>query len=187
MVELLVVLVIIGILAAVATPLFIQNTQRARAAEAVAGMGLIRQAQRDYNINALTYFNIIPSTTAFVSNINNPLPTTVVASVPTPATAGVAISVGISQYFSNRAYSVSVTAAGTAGASGLFTVPFAQNFIITATGASSDLCSTVNSTNCAIRANQVNAGAGSTILEMDNTGRIFISYGNGAANTWSPY
>ena len=51
MVELLVVLVIVAILAAVATPIYLANVKRSRASEAVATMALIRQSLRDYQIN----------------------------------------------------------------------------------------------------------------------------------------
>ena len=68
MIELLVVLVIIAILAAVATPLFLANTKRAKASEAVATMGLIRQAQRDYKTNNNTYFDVASD------KIQKPLP-----------------------------------------------------------------------------------------------------------------
>ena len=58
MVEVLVVLVIVAILAAVATPIYLANVQRSRASEAIASMALIRQAERDYVINAANYFDI---------------------------------------------------------------------------------------------------------------------------------
>jgi len=107
LVEVLVVLLIIGILAAVATPLYLQHAKRARASEAVAGMGLIRQAQRDYRINSGTYFDIALNGTT--GNIQNPLPTSVTAGVPIPATAGVDVDMEVTQYFSNGAYSVDAT------------------------------------------------------------------------------
>ena len=44
--------------AAVATPLYLSNTRRARASEAVATMGLIRQAERDYKINNNAFFDV---------------------------------------------------------------------------------------------------------------------------------
>src|SRR3989338_383448 len=58
MVELLVVLVIVAILAAVATPIYLANVQRSRASEAVSAMALIRQALRDYQITANAYFDV---------------------------------------------------------------------------------------------------------------------------------
>jgi type IV pilus assembly protein PilA len=48
MIELLVVLLIIGILAAVAAPMFLANSVKAKASEAVAAVGTIRSAMRVY-------------------------------------------------------------------------------------------------------------------------------------------
>lgn len=186
MVELLVVLVIIGILAAVATPLFIQNTRRARASEAIATMSLIRQALRDYNINTGKYFTIAKNATEYDSNIDNPLPSSVTGTTPTPATAGVAVDADIAQYFSNRAYSVDADVIDdNNGLSNLFDNPPAQDFIVLADGDDSDLCTADEEANCALKADEVNNGSKAYILEMDNSGRIFISYDNGT--NWSPY
>ena len=57
LVELLVVLVIVAILAAVATPLYLQNTRKAKASEAVATLGLLRDAERDYRSQHDLYFD----------------------------------------------------------------------------------------------------------------------------------
>ncbi|MEI6437983.1 MAG: type II secretion system protein [Candidatus Omnitrophota bacterium] len=48
MIELLVVLLIIGILAAVAAPMFLASSDKAKASEAVAAIGSIRSAERIY-------------------------------------------------------------------------------------------------------------------------------------------
>ena len=170
MVELLVVLVIVAVLAAVATPLYLANTQRARASEAIAALGLIRQAQRDYNVNHNTYFDITGG------NIQNALPSSVTAGVPTPATAGVAVNMGTAQYFSNAAFSVDATAP----ASARFTTPGPVDFLITANGANSVACSGVL-TDCAVKDTEIT----NYRLEMDNSGRIFVSYDGGT--TWGAY
>jgi len=155
MVEILVVLLIIGILAAVATPLYLAQTQRAKASEAVATMGMIRAAERDYFGRSNSYLNVSSGNLSTALGVN----------------------VGTSQYFSNAAYSV---AQGAAGASGLFTTPGAVDFVVTATGTASVPCSG-NLTDCAIKAGDV----ADYLLEMDNSGRAFVSYNNGTA--WSAW
>ena len=185
MVELLVVLVIVGILAAVATPIYLQNVQRSRAAEAIATMGLLRQAQRDYQLNSNNYFDTnggsaTPDTTN--GQIQNGLPTSVTAATgaPSPLTAGANVNVGTAQYFSNSAFSVDSVNQSATGASALFTGPKSVNFIVTANGNNSRACSGAI-TNCAVKASEV----ANYRLEMDNSGRIFVSYDNGT--TWSAY
>ncbi len=197
MIELLVVLIIIAILAAVATPLFLANTNRARASEAVAAMSLIRQAMRDYGINNNnTYFNITTdaNTTANGGHIQNGLPTTVTAAgVPTPATAGLNVNTNISRYFSNHAYTVTnAPAAWTSTINGTtYTIPAGSavlgtpalpiNFLIAAFGSNSRLCTAGDTSSCA-----TNAGEVATFgLFMDNTGRTFVSYDAGV--TWAAY
>ena len=189
MVELLVVLVIIAILAAVATPLFLANTQRARVSEAVATMGLIRQAERDFFINRNTYFDIAVDATD--GNIQNAVPTTVgTDGAPTPSDAGVTVDIGVSRYFSNQAFSVAARGtsgtglADTDGASNLFTSPAAVDFIVTVNGTSSVACSPTITTNCATNA----ADVVNFDLEMDNSGRIFVCYNTcGTPANWSAY
>lgn len=164
MVELLVVLVIIGILAAVATPIFLGNTQKAKASEAVAAMSLIRQAQRDYFINNNTYLTSI-------STINDPLPT------------GVAVNTGVAQYFSNEAYKV--VPANSPEVKAPFSAPLAQDYVIRVSGSASKQCLGNSDTICAIKQNDIKDFE----LEMDNSGRVFVSYGkdtNGNAK-WQKY
>jgi prepilin-type N-terminal cleavage/methylation domain-containing protein len=48
LVELMVVVIIIGILAAVATPIYSSQTRRARTSEAITALGAVRQAERVY-------------------------------------------------------------------------------------------------------------------------------------------
>ncbi len=198
MVELLVVLIIVAILAAVATPIYMANTRRAKASEAVAAMGLIRQALRDYQLSHTFYFDINGGTATVVAagTIQNGLPTRLVVAAdnsttgqPVPGTAGVQVDQGVAKYFSNGAYSVD--AAGTAadgtrqdmgtGTSTLFTTPHAVDFIIRANGANSEACVGDADTNCAT----TNIEVANYRLEMDNSGRTFVSYDAGA--TWSAY
>ena len=177
MVELLVVLVIIAILAAVATPLFLANTNRSRAAEAIAAMSLIRQGERDFTLQRGGAFFDIGA-----GNILNGLPSSVAAGVPTPATAGLLINQGVAQFFSNASYTVATGAAGGMGASGQFANPPVQNFLITAAGAASIPCAGALA-DCALNQPAI----ATYVLEMDNSGRAFVSYAAGAVGTWSAY
>ena len=62
LVELMIVVIIVGILAAVAIPMYQGATERAKASEAVAALGTIRGAMRVYYAEHGTYIN--PSFTA---------------------------------------------------------------------------------------------------------------------------
>jgi len=181
MVELLVVLVIVGILAAVATPLYLQHTKRAKASEAIASMGLIRQALRDYKVNHTTYFDV--AELANGGNIYKPLPTSVVLAtgVPTPDPSGVEVDAGVAQYFSNSSFYVAAVNQDVDGASGKLTNPPTVDFLISANGNNSDACDGSNDTNCAVHAADVSTYR----IEMDNSGRIFVSYDSGT--TWGAY
>jgi prepilin-type N-terminal cleavage/methylation domain-containing protein len=195
MVELLVVLVIVAILAAVATPIYLANTQRARASEAIATMGLLRQAMRDYRVNANTYYDIAAATD--VGNIQNAIPisVTLATGAPNPATAGAVVDVGTAQYFSNGSFTIDSggntgVPADADGSSGLFADPPAQDFVIRASGKSTGLtapfgrnhpCATGDVGNCSAKGGEVE----NYRIEMDNSGRTFISYDGGT--TWAAY
>ena len=195
-VELLVVLVIIAILAAVATPIYLNNANKARASEAIAALGLIRHAEREYRINNNTYFDVAAN--AALGNIQGVLPTVVnpANGAPGNATDGLAINLGTTQYFSNGSYTVEASGTGAlptpAGSSGLFVAPPAQDFIISVTGNGAAVvapfgqnrpCAAglTDPANCSAKGAEVN----NYRLEMDNSGRIFVSYDSGA--TWAAY
>lgn len=57
LVELMIVVIIVGILAAVAIPMYQRSTERAKAAEAVAALGTIRVSLRNYYAEHRTYAN----------------------------------------------------------------------------------------------------------------------------------
>jgi prepilin-type N-terminal cleavage/methylation domain-containing protein len=177
MVELLVVLVIVAILAAVATPIYLANVQRSRASEAVSSMALIRQAQRDFRINANAYFDIA------TDDVDLPLPTVAIAADGTYlGTAGVAVNAGVARFFSNEAFSVDAgTGIAANGTSGLFLSPNAVDFIISATGNIGDNCAAGATTDCTTNGTEVT----NYRLEMDNSGRTFVSYDSGT--TWAAY
>ena len=172
MVELLVVLVIIGILAAVATPIFLGNTQKAKASEAVATMSLIRQAQRDFFINNNNYITS-------ASDISKTLPN------------GFNIDTGMTQYFGNDAFKVVQASSGESkapftqndGSGNNPTAPAAQDFVIIADGGKSNSCASTatSADNCAIKQGDVKE----FLLEMDNSGRTYVSYDGGT--NWQKY
>jgi len=162
MVELLVVLIILGILVAVAAPMYFANTKRARSSEAVAMMGTIRQAERDHMINHPG--QILTGTLG----TTNPI-------------SALQVTAGVARYFSDSAYSVATT--------NLTAAPFntvnAVDFVITADGGNTTACTGATPANCALKATEVNVGGQEYILEMDNSGTIYVSYDNG--NTWSEW
>jgi prepilin-type N-terminal cleavage/methylation domain-containing protein len=57
LVELMIVVIIVGILAAVAIPMYSGATEKARATECVAALGTIRSALRNYYAEHVTYVN----------------------------------------------------------------------------------------------------------------------------------
>ena len=200
MVELLVVLLIVGILAAIATPLFLAHTKRAKASEAVATMSQIRQAERDYNVShPNSYFSI--NSNAIGNYISQVIPDSVNTSgVPTPAARGVDVNPGVAQYFSTTSFSVDASS----GKAWLTTTPgdptTPVDFVITANGSVNVACSAYTPTtgtppvpntnpltnSCAVHYisgtdNQVAVFR----LQMDNSGRIFVSYDAGV--TWSAW
>ena len=182
LVELLVVLLIIAVLAAIETPLYLQNAQRARASEAVATLSLIRQALRDNRVNTNLYFEIDPD------EIQNPLPLTIAGDGSrTPDDAGVNVDAGIAQYYSNAAYSVAAGNTSGVPTDATFSGPAVQDFLIYADGSASVQCVSGGvETNCAVKATQVNGSSGDAIdVKMDNTGRIFVRYGDLAS--WEAY
>lgn len=199
MVELLVVLVIIAILAAVAVPIYLANVDKSKASEGVAAMSLIRQAQRDYKTTGGNYFNVadVAASTTVDGNLKLALPTSAtVAGVPTPNPSGVKVDVGTTQYFSSHAYTVSVgPATWTATINGVtLLVPASAvgfpaapvDFVIAISGANSSACvtSTGAGISCATKAAEVSTYQ----LMMDNSGRTFVCYGTcGTATNWSTY
>lgn len=182
LVEIMIVVFIIALLAAIAIPNFTRHTRRAKASEAVASMSMIRQAMRDYFINTGEHFNIT------TGRIDDALPDSVTAGVPTPITAGVDLDIGgqlrVAQFFSNPAFTVDDDDAGgfdANGLSNLFANPSAVDFIISVTGLPA-VNPTCGNTDCAINAGVVEDYR----LEMDNTGRVFVSY-DGDGGPWESY
>lgn len=174
MVELLVVLIILAILVAVAAPMYFGNVDRAKASEAVAAAGTIKQALRDYFVSHNAYFGITSG------NIDSALPTSVAAGVPTPSSAGVNVNLGVTQYFSNAAYTVTAVAPAwnaniTPGAPG-----DPVDFLVNVNGSASVACS-AGSVDCAVKNEEV----ANFRVQMDNSGRTFVSYN--AGTNWQAY
>ena len=57
LVELMIVVIIVGILAAVAVPMYSGATEKARATECVAALGTVRSALRNYYAEHVTFVN----------------------------------------------------------------------------------------------------------------------------------
>jgi prepilin-type N-terminal cleavage/methylation domain-containing protein len=166
MVELLVVLLIIGILAAVAAPFFLGSTDKAKASEAVAAMGSIRSAERTYFSQNNAYLAVTDGKTYFGTDTGN-------------KNSELGVSVHGEKYFSPEAYTVDTTAT-------TFTdgTTVAQDFLIKADGgASIDLVA--NTKDGARNADQVNVSGKELKVEMDNTGLAMYSADGGT--TWNNY
>jgi len=149
MIELLVVLLIIGILAAVAAPMYLIHTEKAKASEAVGVMSLIRQAEREYFTVHNAYLEVGSGKIE-----NDPAD-------PSALNRGLGVIIGPSQYFGKADYSVSLTLTSTLG----ITDP--KDFVIkcSSTGATTDT-------------NIRNPGdVTGWSLEMDNSGQIMFKPG----------
>jgi len=173
LVEIMIVVFIVALLAALAIPNFTRHTRRAKAGEAIATMSLIRQAMRDYDINNNTHYDVA------TGNIDNNIPLLASINLATGAVTGanngVDIDVGVAQYFSNAAFSVDAVN----HVSARFTNPGPVDFVISTDGSNSVACGAAD---CAINAGIVT----NYRLEMDNTGRVFISY-DGDGGPWEAY
>ena len=162
MIELLVVLLIIGILAAVAAPLFLQNSDKAKASEAVAALGSIRVAERTYFSTNKVYLPVTDGAVYF-SGTNGDL----------------GVHVHGNKYFSPKAFTVAVTttdanfSSAVGGAAPL-------DYVITADGAISENL-TVDATNGARSAGDVN----NILVKMDGSGTAIYSTDTGG--TWTKF
>lgn len=167
MVELLVVLIILAVLVAVAAPMYLANVDRAKASEAVAAMGTIRQAEREYNIKHSPNFLDVSA-----GNLPNK---------PEASTnKGLDINIGVPQYFCNQAYTVDV-----GGSSARFVGPAAASYLITVDGSqcvqtgggtydhdADPLTAEIANPRFSIKADDVNKYR----AEMDDSGRVYVSY-----------
>lgn len=95
LIELMVVVIIVGILAAAAVPIYIAQTRRARTSEAVAGLGAIRSVERVYYTEKSAYLAVS------AGNIKNN---------PEDTSPGLGLDFGNNTYFDNSCFSVATDA-----------------------------------------------------------------------------
>lgn len=165
LIELAMVLLILGVLLTISTPMFLVHLYRGRASEAVAVMGLIRQGEREYFAKHNAYLDV---DSPYISN------------GPEDSPEGLDIRIAAAQYFSRHAFSVDVPGSSTHFATAP-TTPV--DFVIKALGSASVQCSGAG-TDCAVRQTEVI----NFELEMDNTGRVFVCYGTCAdADNWKSW
>ncbi len=157
MIELLVVLLIIGILAAVAAPMYLVHTEKAKASEAVGVLSLIRQAEREYYTVHNSYLGVVSP------NIEKD---------PAATPPGLGVKVDPAHYFSMDCYSVDVAGAFSNAIGGT-----AVDFVIRAKGS---LSKTLSGSAGARNPTDVSKYE----VEMDNTGQIIFT-SDGSA--WKSY
>jgi prepilin-type N-terminal cleavage/methylation domain-containing protein len=97
LVELMVVVIIVGVLAAVATPVYMSNTRRAKLGEALATMGTMRAAENVYNTEFARFLPVASP------NLTNE---------PNAAAPGLGINVDSNHYFDKACFSVTIDSSG---------------------------------------------------------------------------
>ncbi|MEI6437984.1 MAG: type II secretion system protein [Candidatus Omnitrophota bacterium] len=177
MIELLVVLLIIGILAAVAAPMYLSNTSKARVSEAVAGAGAIRSGERTYmsqngSLSPLTITTSADASLYFGTASGN-------------RSSDLGVQIHGNKYFSPESYRVGSSSKGTFAWSGTVvgTTEIApQDFLITVTGANSSALSGSN-----LDGASSNADVSGYIIQMDNSGRVIWTEGTSSPAVWAKY
>jgi prepilin-type N-terminal cleavage/methylation domain-containing protein len=162
MIELLVVLLIIGILAAVAAPLFLSNSDRAKASEAVAALGAIRSAERTYKAQTGSY---TVDGALYVTGASSEVGSLIGVIIESP------------KYFANTAYAVDV------GGSFSATVPAgsaaAQDFVIGANGTTAagagQYAGFNRNLSVAVHGGRNSEQVSNIKVEMDNSGKIIYT------------
>jgi MSHA pilin protein MshA len=169
MIELLVVLLIIGILAAVAAPLFLSNSTKAKISEGVAGAGSIRSAERTYDSQNGAY---LPVTAANAASYFG------TASGNQSSILG--LQIHGNKFFSSDAYVITVgSGLSWGGTITGVTLNTPQDFLITVTGSNSKSLSS----NAADGASN-NTEVSGYIVQMDNSGQtIYTADGT----TWNKF
>jgi len=87
LIELMIVVAIIGILAAIAIPNFIKFQLRSKAGEAKVNLAAIRTAEEGYFAEAGTYLDFPPSPANYVAQLKTTFDPTLAADCPTPLPA----------------------------------------------------------------------------------------------------
>ncbi len=95
LIELMVVVIIVGILAAAAVPIYISQTRRARTSEAIAGLGAIRSVERVYYTEKGSYLAVS------AGNVGNN---------PDDTNAGLGLDFANNTYFDNNCFSAATDA-----------------------------------------------------------------------------
>jgi prepilin-type N-terminal cleavage/methylation domain-containing protein len=183
MVELLIVLVIVGILAAIAAPIYLGSAKHAKASEAVAVMSMIRQAERESSLRgsglkAEAYST--PAAPDFMTTLE----------------ADLSVYTGVNQYFSLESFKVETTGLTDGGTNDFLasnTVvgnpPAPVEFLITANGSLSEACTSSRIYRCATKGSD--SDLANMCLQMDNSGRVFVNYNlpncTGTTGTWEAY
>jgi prepilin-type N-terminal cleavage/methylation domain-containing protein len=163
MIELLVVLLIIAVLAAVATPMYLANAEKAKLTEAVAAMSMIRQAERERYVKKNAYLAVA----------NGDLQ-------KDDANGGLDIDLGGTQYFSTKAYNVTTGGTFSDGSA-------ASNFVVQADGSATNNEAYVDDTGKGARKN---TDVAEFLIEMDNSGKILYSSKlapKDGTRTWKEY
>src|SRR2546421_8036627 len=112
LVELAVVIIIIGVLAAFAVPRFLDSVERSKAAEAFNFMSAVRAAQERYQVRQGTYCDDL-------TKLDIQMPTPKYFAVGTPAAGG---GTGLED-----SWSLTLTRTGAAGGYGAYTVGFTDH------------------------------------------------------------
>jgi prepilin-type N-terminal cleavage/methylation domain-containing protein len=169
MIELLVVLLIIGILAAVAAPLFLGNTTKAKISEAVAGLGQIRQAERTYYSQFNSFLPVTSGNGATYFGTGSGNQSSVLG-----------VQIHGNKYFSPESYIVTTTSpawGGTPATNPPTTTP--QDFVIEAKGSLSVALASAGTGDGAANASQVSTYR----VQMDNAGQVIYFDGT----NWNTY
>ncbi len=170
MIELLVVLLIIGVLAAIAAPMFLGNTMKAKAAEAVSVLGSIRGGERVYSSQNGAY--LVPITDGAVY----------FGTATGNKSQLLGVQVTKMAYFSPEAFTV--TAAGSMSCDSIT----GQDYLIKVDGSKSKGLAIAGpgGTNATDGARKASDGDITSLrLEMDNTGYICLS--TDAGSSWTKY
>jgi prepilin-type N-terminal cleavage/methylation domain-containing protein len=170
MIELLVVLLIIGILAAVAAPLFLANSTKAKVSEAVAGAGSIRSAERNYDSQNGAYLAITSATVA----------ASYFGTVSGNQSSVLGVQIHGNKYFSPDSYTIATTGLAWGGTVTGVTLQTPIDFLITVNGTNSVALSTADPDGAAN-----NTAVSGFEVQMDNSGQTIYSTNSGS--TWSTF
>ena len=186
MIELLAVLLIIGILSAVAGPLFIANTAKSKVSEAVSGAGAIRSGERTYYSQNGSYFAYATGTEA-------------TGEFATGGGSNLGVTIHGNKYFSPKSYTITTFGSGSGGTgtwqtlgggSAPSSVTSPLDFVISVTGSLSQPLSGSDTDGAGGVSAATLAGnpVYNYVVEMDNAGQVIYTTNYGASGTtWSAF